>query len=294
MNKVLVLGASGLLGRYACAELSAAGLSVCAQSRAPGGACDQVFDPAVPEMLRERLAAIRPGTIVNTAALTNVDFCEDHVAEAYRVNVAVAETLAQWVSENDPSCHLIQISTDQLYARAGFQTEAAVDVLNVYALTKYGAELALRTVPRHTILRTNFFGRSLTAGRESFSDWIHQALLHSTPIRLATDIEFNPVSLKTLARCIAAVAVRPETGTFNVGSCTALSKHAFGMRFAQAVSLAPTCITACSAAQLAFRVRRPLDMRMDVGRFEGLQGRMPALEEEIERTADDYRRGKER
>jgi dTDP-4-dehydrorhamnose reductase len=140
------------------------------------------------------------------------------------------------------------------------------------------------------VLRTNFFGRSLTDGRQSFSDWIHHALVHSTPIRLAVDIEFNPLSLPTLARYITAVALRPAAGVFNVGSQTALSKYAFGLRFAQAMSLSPACITACTAAELAFRVRRPLDMRMDVSRFAAVQGCMPALEREIEQTAVAYQR----
>jgi dTDP-4-dehydrorhamnose reductase len=210
------------------------------------------------------------------------------VDEAYRLNTSVPEMIATWIHGQRPACHAIQISTDQLYTRAGRQFEDTVDLLNVYALTKYAGEIALRTAPNHTVLRTNFYGRSLTPGRESFSDWIHGALLRGTPIRLAVDIEFNPLSLPTLARYIAVVAQRRIPGVFNVGARGSLSKHAFGMRLARELSMAPTCITACSAAELAFRVPRPLDMRMDVSRFETVAGPMPELEEEIAQTAQAY------
>lgn len=288
MNKVLILGASGLLGRYVCAELAASGLQVFAQSRSPHSGCDQVFDPADAEVLRHRLFTLRPQTVVNTAALTNVDYCEQHLAEAYRVNTGMAESLAAWVSEFQPQCHVIQISTDQVYAGAGYQSEADIHLLNVYALTKYAAEISLRGIQNHTVLRTNFFGRSRTAGRESFSDWIYHALVRSTPIRLAVDIQFNPLSLPTLARYIAAVVRRPVRGVFNVGSRSSLSKHGFGLAFAHALSLSPACLASCTAAQLAFQVPRPLDMRMDVSRAAAVLGSFPDLESEIECAAFAY------
>lgn len=291
MKKVLILGASGLLGRYVSIELAATGFAVHVQSRNSGHACDQVFDPTHRKAFHVALTKLRPDVVVNVAALTNVDYCEEHLDEAFRVNTGIAESLAAWVPENHPDCHVIQISTDQVYARPGFQREADVDMLNVYALTKYAAELALRELPNLAVLRTNFFGRSLTQGRHSFSDWIHHSLLHSIPIRLATDIEFNPLSLGSLARTISAVAGRKVTGVFNAGARTALSKHAFGLRFAQAVSLRANGITACTAAELGFRVPRPLDMRMDVGRISGVQGAMPTLEDEIERSATAYSTG---
>lgn len=288
MSRVLILGAAGLLGRYVCAELAAAGLQVYAQSRSPRSGCDQVFDPADTEVLRHRLSALRPQAVVNAAALTNVDYCEHHLDEAYRVNTGMVESLAAWVSEFQPDCHVVQISTDQLYDRTGYQTEADIDLLNVYALTKYAAEIGLRGIENHTVLRTNFFGRSHTAGRESFSDWIYNAMLRSTPIRLAVDIQFNPLSLPTLARYIAAVVQRPVRGVLNLGSRSSLSKHGFGLAFARALSLSPACLTACTAAELAFQVRRPLDMRMDVSKSTDLLGPLPDLESEIERAAFAY------
>ena len=288
MNKVLILGASGLLGRYVCAELAASGLQVFAQSRSPDSGCDQVFDPADTEVLRHRLSTLRPQTVVNAAALTNVDYCEQHLAEAYRVNTGMAESLAGWVSEFQPDCHVIQISTDQVYAGTGYQSEVDIHLLNVYALTKYAAEISLRGIPNHTVLRTNFFGRSRTAGRASFSDWIYRALVRSTPIRLAVDIQFNPLSLPTLARYIAAVVRRPVRGVFNVGSRSSLSKHGFGLAFARALSLSPACLASCTAAELALQVSRPLDMRMDVSRAAAVLGPFPDLESEIACAAFAY------
>jgi dTDP-4-dehydrorhamnose reductase len=288
VTKVLILGASGLLGRYVCAELAASGLQVYAQSRRPHSGCDQVFDPADAEVLRRRLSTLRPQAVVNAAALTNVDYCEHHLGEAYRVNTGMVESLAAWVSESQPDCHVVQISTDQVYDHTGYQREEEIGLPNVYALTKYAAEIGLRGIANHTVLRTNFFGRSHTEGRESFSDWIYNAMVRSTPIRLAVDIQFNPLSLPTLARYIAAVVQRPVCGVLNLGSRSSLSKHGFGLAFARALSLSPACLTACTAAELAFQVRRPLDMRMDVSKATDLLGPLPDLESEIERAALAY------
>src|SRR5437879_10462830 len=53
---------------------------------------------------------IRPNVIVNTAAITNVDYCETHRDEARKINVEGVSNLAEAASEG--GSRLIHISTD--------------------------------------------------------------------------------------------------------------------------------------------------------------------------------------
>ena len=62
----------------------------------------------------QTLDEIRPDFIVNLVALTDVDECERSAPQGVCANVQVVEVLASWIQKND-YCHLIQISTDQVY-----------------------------------------------------------------------------------------------------------------------------------------------------------------------------------
>ena len=68
----------------------------------------------------------------------------------------------------DKKIHLIHISTDQIYDDSRPSIEADINIQNVYSFSKYAADLCVSSVSS-TVLRTNFFGKSLCANRVSFS-----------------------------------------------------------------------------------------------------------------------------
>ena len=75
-SQVLVLGAAGRLGSVLCPFLRSANINVISHSRK--GDTD-VFSNLVDEIETSTLlATVMPDTIVNLAAMTNVDDCEVH------------------------------------------------------------------------------------------------------------------------------------------------------------------------------------------------------------------------
>src|SRR5262249_39616332 len=122
------------------------------------------------------LDPVSPEVIVNLAALTDVDECERAPDAAYRANTRIVMNLVRWIDgQPGQPCHLVQVSTDQVYDGAGPHREDDVSLTNYYAFSKYSGELAAALV-ESTVLRTNFFGRSGRAGRSSISDWLYSSL----------------------------------------------------------------------------------------------------------------------
>ena len=66
---------------------------------------------------------------------------------------------------------------------------------NYYSFSKYAAELALRV--NSTILRTNFFGKSMCEQRSSFTDWVYHSAINKQNIVLFSDVFFSPLSMTT-------------------------------------------------------------------------------------------------
>jgi dTDP-4-dehydrorhamnose reductase len=287
MAHLLVIGATGLLGSTLAPVLAASGHSVVTHGFS--GAAQEKADLCDFAQTSSLVARVKPDCIINLAALTNVDLCEREPHKAYLLNVATVTHVARAIREQAPHCHLVQISTDQVYDGSGPHSEANVTIANTFAFSKIAAELAAASVPS-TILRTNFFGRSRSDSSTSFSDWIVQSLREGALINVFDDILFTPLDIKTLASMIERlVSIRP-VGLFNLGAREGMSKAAFAFALADVMALPTNHITrTVSTASQALDAYRPKDMRMDSSLFERTMGlQLPTLIDQIHLLRSDY------
>lgn len=287
MNKILVTGATGLLGASLVPYLKKIGYMVVTQARTTKAdlTCDLTNKIATHAFLEK----LKPNIIINLAALTNVDVCEEEINLAYLANTCVVECLTQWILQAKSDCHLIQISTDHLYGGEGPHSEDKISIVNNYAFSKYAGELAADRVPS-TILRTNFVGCSSVSYRESLTDWLYKSIIDSKQIQVFSDIYFSPLTIKNLVQMIEVVIQNKPIGIYNLGSHNGMSKADFAFAFAECLKLPTNSLVRVTSNQSNFfKVRRPLDMRMDCSKLENaLRVVLPKLPDLIQSIADEY------
>lgn len=288
MSSVCVFGGNGMLGSQLLPTLRLAGYNALCLVRTKNCDSDIQIDYTNFESLSRILDSIKPTHIVNLAAMTNVDECESSPNQAYEANVKVVELICEWIKKNG-RCHLIQVSTDQVYDGTGPHPESRVQLLNYYSFSKYTGELVASSVPS-TIIRTNFFGKSKSPSRKSFSDWAYQTLIRDERFSVFDDVFFSPLSIESLCEFIVHVTDQPISGIFNLGSEHGFSKADFVFEFARALNL-PTkniSITSCRSMNLA--AKRPTDMRMDCTKVKLAYGhiKLPSLLKEITKVAEEY------
>src|SRR2546426_8613700 len=94
---------------------------------------------------------IDPEVIINTAALTNVDYCETHKDEAEKVNVGGVRNVAEAARQNDS--RLVQISTDYEFdGPYGHYTECDTpNARNHYANQTLKAKPVVQHLPNYAI-----------------------------------------------------------------------------------------------------------------------------------------------
>ncbi len=274
--EVLITGATGLLGPYLVAAARELG-TVATSSLSDGDkSCDLTDAEATSCLLR----LTNPSVVIHAAAWTDIEGCEKDPNRAFAVN---RDSVANLVRALDAKSLLIYISTDQVYPDTrGAHHEGDESPVNTYGWSKLEGEQAALKHPRALVLRTNFFGRSRTQGRQSLSDFVEASLRDESPISLFEDVHFSPLHLQTLADLVVETARRRLAGVFNIGSREGTSKADFAFMVARRLELSTDGVRRGESTDIASRTPRPLDLRLDVSRIEAALGRaMPTLAEEV-------------
>lgn len=287
MERVLITGATGLLGSSLVPHLKDCGYYVVTHAHTTQA--DFMFDLAGRIKCYQVLEQIQPSVIINLVSLTSVELCEEQVNVAYKTNTRTVENIVHWIESAKEGCHLVQISTDQVYDGAVLHNEDEVTLTNIYAFSKYAGELSATRVPS-TILRTNFVGRSKASYRESLTDWVYNSITSGKHVQVLDDVYFSPLSITKLVEMIELVVQKKPIGIYNLGSHNGMSKADFDFAFAECLKLPTNTMKRIETSQATFlKAYRPKDMRMDSSRFENAFGiELPNLNDLIKQMALEY------
>jgi dTDP-4-dehydrorhamnose reductase len=219
--KIAVIGANGQLGHDVVRAFTNQGDEVHAFTH-------QEVELSSPESVVAALRSAQPEVVVNTAAMHNVESCEQQPGKAHEVNVVGAKNLA--TATRDLGAVLIHVSTD--YVFDGNKGEPYVegdrpDPLNVYGRTKLEGERFVQEVnPKHYILRVAaLYGSEpcRAKGGQNFVDLMLRLGRERGRVRVV-DCEFTtPTSTADVARQIAAVSHSDRYGLYHStaeGSCS--------------------------------------------------------------------------
>ena len=160
-KRVVVIGANGQLGHDLVKVLH--DWELIALTRQECDLCDFA-------QTRQTLTAAKPALVINTAAFTRVDACEDGPDEAFRVNTYAVRHLAQLCAELEGV--LMHLSTDYVFGgekRTPYSEADLPNPLNVYGVSKLAGEYFVRNLcPKHFIVQTSgLYGVTGSSGKET-------------------------------------------------------------------------------------------------------------------------------
>lgn len=286
MKKLLVTGASGLLGLNLCLDAreryAVTGLS---NSHALRGAPFDVLaaDLSRPGEFARVMALVRPDLVVHAAALANVDQCEQNPALSARLNAELPGEVAEACRRM--GARLAHISTDCVFdgAAGGYREDDPTNPQGTYARDKRAGELAVSAAnPDAVIARVNFFGWSLL-GKRSLAEFFFNNLSAGRCVNGFTDVYFCPLHANHLGVTVLEMLERGLQGVYHVLSREAQSKYAFGVALARRFGLDEALITPLSVEQAGLAARRSPNLTLRVDKLEADLGRaMPGQAEELE------------
>jgi len=284
-NKVLIIGAYGLLGTALSSFLSKNGFNVLRSGRKEFSEIN--LDALDINSLENNINNLKPDYIINLAAITDVDFCESNKIEAFSINTDIPKNISKL--KNKYSYRFIHISTDQVYQGNGPHKESETNPINIYSKSKLkGEDFVLEN--GGVILRTNFVGKSKNKERKSFTDWLFENAKNNKKFSLFSDVNFNPVHINDLCEIISVIAKDFQTGCFNLGSRGKITKAEFGIIFLKNLKFDTSSIRICSVKESYLKANRPFDMTMDVSKIsKNFNKHLPTIKETIDKCIKEYK-----
>ncbi len=263
VSRLLVVGGNGLLGQYVCDEAHRRGHEIVATTRGPApskpGVSWKELDLRDRDAIRAVVREAAADLVLNAAALTDVDGCEDRPDEALAVNALGPETLAQACAAG--GSRLVHVSTDYVFDGTGPATETTEPKpLGAYGRTKLeGERRVLAASPSALILRmSGVFGWNRVSAKTNSVTWILKMIEAGQEVRLFRDQRITPTYAKTGAEAALDLAELKVRGIFHVASRDCLSRLEMGEAVVEAFGIPGTKLVPVTMGSIALRAPRPL------------------------------------
>jgi len=200
----------------------------------------------------------KPDVIVNCAAMTNVDGCEDNREECWELNVKLVENLTNISKSID--CHLITLSTDYIFdGKEGPYDENHIpNPLSYYGKSKLAGENFLRShYNKYTIIRTNVVYGFSSYNKSNFIDWVVDKLHKGEELSLIDGQYCNPTLSDDIAHTIFRCIEKTSYGIYNAAGKDWMNRFELALIIAETYGYNKSLIKEIPSATFKQKAIRP-------------------------------------
>lgn len=263
---VLLTGSNGLLGQKLVNKLRGrSNLQLIATSRgenrhpALDGYTYEPLDITDFERLQALFEQYKPTEVINAAAMTAVDACEDDRETCDAINIAAVRHLAGLCKEHNT--RLIHVSTDFIFdgSEGPYAEDAPANPLSYYGESKWkGEQIIEESGIRAAIVRTVLvYGVVADMSRSNIVLWVKNSLEAGKAIRVVEDQIRTPTLAEDLADGITAILFREKEGIFNLSGYEMMTVYEIALRVADFWKLDRSLISRISSGELNQKAPRP-------------------------------------
>ncbi len=264
MRPLLVTGSRGQLGRALLAVAGRRGIPTV-------GHDVDTLDITDRSAVGALVASVKPGVIVNCAAFTAVDACEEREAEALRINGEAVGHLAD--AAGTTGALLVQVSTDYVFSGEGSRPWREDDPpapLGAYGRTKLEGERQAARAPEHLVVRTAWlFGQ----GGSNFVEAILRQVEAGRPrLEVVADQTGCPTLADDLAEAILDLVERGARGIVHAVNAGHTTWHGLASEIVRLAGT-PVEVVPITTAEAGRPAPRPAWAVLDTTRLGKLLGR---------------------
>ncbi|MFZ9976755.1 MAG: dTDP-4-dehydrorhamnose reductase [Candidatus Kapaibacteriota bacterium] len=208
---------------------------------------------------KEEFLSIRPEYIINTAAMTNVDACEEKKQEAWFANATFVEQLSRIALIIE--AHFIHFSTDYVFdGKKGPYVESDQPrPISYYGKSKLAGENAvIHSHAFNTVIRTNVVYGFTNSDQQDFVKWVLNNADASKQMTIVDDQYSNPTLTDDLALAVKRIIEKKRSGIYHIGGNTQCSRLEFAMEIAKIFHLDTSLFLPIKTKALKQPAERPL------------------------------------
>ncbi len=269
MNKILILGGSGLVGSRFI-ELSSDQYQIDSPSH-------NDLDLLNQEEIANYLSHSDAEVVLNLVAATNVDACEeekdDEGGQVYSLNALTPLKLAQECKKTGK--HLIHVSTDYVFdgekSDAPYTEEDQPNPVNWYGKTKLiGEQNVLGVQPLFTVARIEMPYSSHFEKKKDFARFFLESLQQGKEFKSIEDQKITPVFVDHLVAAFQKLIEAKAAGIWHVASTDSTTPYEFAQSVAKQSGLSAELIKPVTFAEFnaGRKASRPHHSWMSVKKFE--------------------------
>ncbi len=287
-KRILVIGSNGLLGQKLCETIVRGGayeLSIASREGQPVrpvvGAQYLKCDVTSKKEVKSAVSASEPHVIINAAAMTNVDLCENEREQCWKINVEGVENIIEAAKRK--ATKIIHISTDYVFdGKAGpYVEDDRPNPLSYYGKSKLASENALRTSGLPFIIARTMVLYGFAPGtKQNFVLWLIQNLEGKKPVRIVDDQLGNPTLVDDLAYGLIQGFELERTGIYHLAGRDVISRYQFALNAAKVFELDASLITPVKTSEFQQPAPRPLNSGLVTLKAEVELGYKPSTTEQ--------------
>jgi len=265
--RILITGSNGLLGQKIVRQLLKRKINFLATSqgenRNPN--CPVAFfsslDITKKNEIENCVKSFQPTAIINTAAMTNVDVCEEKETQCRTINVDAVKFLHEICTTQN--IHLIHLSTDFVFdgLNGSYKETDERNPLSIYAKSKADSEdiFTKSNYDNWAILRTIIvFGQGENLSRSNIVLWAKDALQKSQELKIVDDQFRAPTWADDLAWACIQSAIINAKGIYHISGLETFSIFEMVKRIAKFYGANESLVVAVSSSTLNQKAKRPL------------------------------------
>lgn len=228
---------------------------------------------------------IRPDVVINTAALSVPDYCENHHEEAFTTNVTAVEILANACEKY--KSRFIHLSTDFVFdgkANRLYSEQDLPDPVNYYGVTKLeGEKRVAACCSNYAIVRVVVvYGKALPGQHGNIIQLVANRLRKGEEIRVVSDQWRTPTYVGDISVGVELLMKHPVNGIYHICGSECLTVAEIACRVADYLKLDRSLIVPVTTEEMREATPRPRFSGLSIEKAQRELGYMPhSLEEGI-------------
>ena len=268
MKKLLVCGISGLTGYKIAKYASNFDVTGIYNTRPVNLECRTIqANLADFEKTNNIFSEIRPDIVINTTALHNVDYCEDHPDESSKINRDLVKNLSDNCKKF--GARFVHISTDYVFDgknKTPYSENDSPIPLSQYGKSKLEGEKSLKDLDDVIVRPSVVYGwtpmelagiTSSSGKQMNFEMWLLKSLHEKKPLKIVTDQFATATLADSLAESILKISQTNKSGLYHIAGLSCESRYDFSVKFAKEFGYDPNIIESTDSTTFKQKAQRP-------------------------------------